>query len=344
MQPKPIFKECRNCNRKYSSEQDLLQHGTRFRLCSMGNLWFNCKCHSTLVILKGQFDWYSPDLLMSDEARSLFNTLPNIKQLPHIPAAVMEMQELIQDPNITSKRLADVTKKVPIVAGNVLKTANEWVIIRGGGSIKSLEHAISFVGLKTMQDLIIMAQIQGFPFECKVFNGDDFWNHAFLTGRISEHLARKFESDVVPDEAYIAGSLCNIGKLVLAICYPDIADKMTAEEIDGKNLGSWIDAERRFGVHSHQVLGEIGACFWGLPESVISAVRYHHWMRYPVNTPHTDITRISSLANQLSHWVALNPTRIDNKLLDSLAKYYGMANESQIEALVTELMPLRDIN
>ena len=342
MEPKPVFKECRNCKRKYSSDKDLLQHATRFRLCSMGNLWFNCKCRSTLVILKGQFEWYSPDLLMSDEARSLFNTLPNIKQLPHIPSAVMNLQEIVQDPDVTAKKLADAAKKAPIVAANVLKTANEWVLVRGGIPIKSLEHAISFVGLKTMQDLIIVAQIQGFPFACKVFGGEDFWQQAFLIGRLSEHLAKKFEPEIVPDEAYIAGSLCNIGKLVLAICDPLAADKIASDEKDGK-LGSWVEAERRHGVHSHQILGEIGACFWGLPESVIYSVRYHHWQRYPSNMPHTNLTRIVALANQLSHWVALNPTRIDKTLLESLAKFYRLGSESQIEELVNELMPLREI-
>ena len=343
MESKPIFKECRNCKRKYASERDLLENATRFRLCSMGNLWFNCRCRSTLVILKGQFDWYSPDLLMSEEARSLFNTIPNIKQLPHIPSAVMELQQVIQDPEVTSKRLADAARKAPIVAGNVLKTANEWVLVRGGAPIKSLEHAISFVGLKTMQDLIIVAQIQGFPFQCKIFDGNAFWQHAFLTGRIAERLAGKFESELVPDEAYIAGSLCNIGKLVLAISHPETADLMAADETNGTQLSSWVDAERRHGVHSHQVLGEIGACFWGLPESVIYAVRYHHWTRYPANMPHTDITRIAAFANQLAHWVALNPTRIEQKLLDSIAKHYGITTEAQMEPLVAELMPLRDI-
>ena len=343
MASNPVFKECRNCGRKYASEKDMLQHATRFRLCSMGNLWFNCKCHSTLVILKGQFDWYSPDLLMSEEARSLFNTLPNIKQLPHIPAAVMELQEVIQNTDVTSKRLADIAKKVPIVAANVLKTANEWVLVRGGNPIRSLEHAISFIGLKTMQDLVIVAQIQGFPFSCKVFSGDDFWQQAFLIGRIAEKIGAKFEPTLIPDEVYIAGSLCNIGKLVLAICAPEAADKIAAAEKDGRSIRSWVDGERKHGVPSHQVLGEIGACFWGLPESVIYSVRYHHWLHYPPTMPHKEMTRLVAFANQLSHWVGLNPTRIDQKLLGHLSKHYGLGSEKQIEALVDELLPLRTI-
>lgn len=335
---KPL-KTCNTCGREYNTPDEFLRSTSRWRICDRGNLWFNCGCHSTNMIVKGKFDWYSPDQALSEDGKTVFNQLPSIKELPHIPHYVMQLQELIQKENTTSKQLADVAKKAPLLASNILRIANNQTGSISS-SIESLEHAITYLGLNALKDMVLVAALNTFKFECQHFKADDFWEMSFLCGRISEFLAKRFAKDVLPDEAYIAGTLANVGKVVQAIVSPDVADTMAMEINDVKILGSWIQAEERNSAFDHCILGEIGAMFWGLPSFVVDPVANHHRIPKKVGGNHFTLTDIITLANQLTHWVMLEPTQMDEEILIASYKNFGIT-PAQAEDLVNELLPLK---
>lgn len=202
------LKTCNTCGRKFMSPEDFLHHTSRWRICESGHLWFNCLCNSTNMIIKGKYEWYDPNRQLSGTAQSIFNQIPNIKALPRIPSYVMEIQTLIQDENISATKLAAVAKHDPLLAGQVLKIANSRVASRGT-RIESLAHAITFIGIPALKDIVLLAALKTFKLKCKVFNAEKFWEHSFLVGRAAEFLGRRFQTDLVPDEIYVAGSVCN---------------------------------------------------------------------------------------------------------------------------------------
>ena len=338
--PEKPYKVCNTCGREFWTEQDFLKSTTRWRMCERGNLWFNCGCNSTNMIIKGKFPWYSPDMFMSGEAKSVFNTLPSLQDLPHLPTSVMELQQLILDDKVSSAKLAQVSKKDPLIATNILKIANN---LKAGSTqaIESLEHAISYIGLNSLSDIILTASIKAFPFKTENFKSDTFWSESFLTGRIAEQLSRKFAPNLVHDEVYLAGALCNVGKVVLAICFPTDADKIDRDSKDPKKLTSWRTGEQIHDTQDHCILGEIAASFWGLPEYIMNSAAYHH--RPPetagVKTD-PDITDVVRLANQLSHWIQLEPNKIEQELLIQSAQLFGLS-EGDLDGIAEEFMTLR---
>ena len=332
-------KTCNTCGREYTTESDFLTNTTRWRMCERGNLWFNCNCNSTIMIIKGKFDWYSPDKFMSKSAASVFNTLPALQHLPHLPTAVMELQTLIKDENTDSSQLAQISKRDPLIASNILKIANN-LKASSGQAIESLEHAISYIGLNTMADIVLTASISAFPFETTIFKSDDFWEEAFLTGRIAENLARKFAPHIIPDEAYLSGALCNVGKVIMAICFPKQADRIVRDSQDVKILTSWVQGEKAHKTQDHTILGEIAATFWGLPEYVMSCAAHHHSTTEKSPNDPIEMEDITRLANQLTHWVMLAPNRIQEEVLEKSFKQFGM-NRSDGEALADQLIPLK---
>lgn len=335
------LKICNTCGRKYMKPEDFLRNTTRWRICDRKNLWFNCECQSTNMIIKGKFDWYSPEMSLSEEGKSIFNKIPSLKELPHVPSYVMELQQLIQKESTSSRQLATVAKKAPILASNILKIANNQCGARGA-QIESLEHAISYVGMKSLKDMILIAALNTFKFSCQVFDSKNFWESSFITGRISEQLARKFCPDVVPDEAYIAGTLCNVGKIVLAITEPEIADKISRDMQNVKILGNWIDGEKRHGAFDHCILGEIGAVFWGFPDYVIDVIATHHKMPQSFIESSINIKDLVSFSNQLTHWVQLAPHQMDERILEAHYEKFSLS-PAQVERMVEELMPLKNV-
>ena len=332
------LKTCNTCGRQFNTPDDFLKKTNRWRICDRGHLWFNCHCHSTNMILKGKFDWYSPEAALNDKAKSVFNQIPSIKDLPHIPHYVMKLQELMQNENVNSRQLAEVAKKAPLLASNILKLANNQATTSSG--IESVEHAISYVGLNTLKEMVIVAALSTFKFDCKNFNPDDFWASQFLCGKISEFLARKFAPSLVPDEAYIAGTLANVGKVVQAITHPEIADQIYSEINDVKILGSWVEAEERLDTFDHCVLGEIGVMFWGLPQYVSEAVAAHHTPPQSVIEGEFTIKDVVTFANQLTHWVLLEPAQMDDDILEAAYEKFGIKPQ-EAEQLIDEVLPLK---
>ena len=292
------------------------------------------------MIKKGKFDWYSPDKGMSPEAGSLFNRVPGMKELPHIPTYVMELQTLMQDTNVTSKQLALVVKKEPMIAGNLLSIANN-LKAASGTKIESVEHAITYVGFKTLSDVILTASVSSFKFQCKLFKSDNFWRESFLTGMVAEFLARRYNPGLVPDEVYLAGTLANVGKVVQAICLPAETDIIATEIENPKNPKSWVAAEIDHKTYDHGILGEIAAGFWGLPAYVVEVAGTHHIPESttPKGAP-ADLTEIVRLANQLSHWLLFQPSRMQKAVYDRSLERFGLT-EASIEKMVDELMGLK---
>ena len=269
------YKRCDSCGQEFNKEEDFLRKASRWRVCDRGHLWFNCHCGSTLLIRKGKHDWYSPDMALSEGAGSIFNKLGMGDLLPNIPSAVMQIQQKLDDENTNSKVLADLTKGAPLIAASILKMANNLRPVQAA-EIKSLEHAISFVGTKTLKELVQAAGLQSFKFKSEIFDSHQFWRQATLRGMLAEAIARRFAPELERDQVYLSASLCNIGKAVMAICFPEQVDQIESDLRNPKILGTWIEAEKRHNFYDHRVLGEIGGSFWGMPEYVLKVSLEHH--------------------------------------------------------------------
>ncbi len=331
------IKTCKNCGREFMNSQDFLANTSRWRICDQGHLWFNCQCLSTGMIIKGRFDWYDPNSRLSDPAISVFNRLPQMSVIPHIPTYVMELQSMVEDKNNTSVQLASVTKRDPVLAAQILKVANSFAL---DTPIKSLAHAISFMGIEKFKDIILVAAISSISLKTKVFKPERFWEHSLLIGRCAEYLAKYIGPSFSADHAYIAGSTCNIGKIVMALCMPDLADRIAADLEDVRILGRWDQAEGRHGGHQHTVMGEIGAMFWGLPESICDVISLHHRMPPAQVTKNPELYEIIGLANQIAHWVSLQPHQMNQSLFKALCMRLQLS-QKQAEGIIDEMLRLR---
>ncbi|MFK7826530.1 MAG: HDOD domain-containing protein [Oligoflexales bacterium] len=335
-------KVCGSCSRAFRGEEDFLKNTNQWRLCSGGNLWFNCDCGSTLMLPSGKFPWYSPDMVMGEEASSIFNKMSQKGQLPHIPSAVMELQQLLADEEVDSIQLGKAVKKDPFIAAEVMRVCENMRKIRGEGTKKedpSMEYAITFIGRKQLASLVMVASMKKFRFKTELFDNKKFWDDAFVTAAISEFLWVKVFSQAGKDRAYLAGCLCNIGKIVSAIGFPEKLDRVWKEIYDPQTQDTWSHIEDRSGLSNHCILGEIGAAFWGFPAYVVEAIKNHHLPLPDDNLKEPSLIHIVCLANMLTHWINLEPHRFDEERMYEECKYLDI-NNTQVEEIVTEVSKL----
>lgn len=297
------------------------------------------------MLPKGKFPWYSPALSMSDEASLVFNKIAKRQEIPHLPTAIMEIQQMLANPDIEIADLCKAVKMEPFIAAEIIKVAENLKSYRSSDNlaIKSLEHAITYIGRKSLSDLVIAASVKAFKLPTQKFDEDRFWEHSFLTAAIAEILAVKFNHTALKDKMYLGGCLCNIGKVMQALFFPKETDMLYDYVYDLKTQTTWEKAELHFGTVSHTILGEIGAAFWGLPQFVMDSARNHH--KHPdaiVRLRQAQIIEVTAFANILAHWVMLEPHRIDEEVLKNHAKSFGI-DEKGLEDLTLELSKIRRI-
>lgn len=339
----PTEKVCETCKRVFKTEKDFLSETYQWRLCSSENLWFNCACGSTLMLPKGKFPWYSPANLLSEESQTIFNKIAKINELPHIPSAVMNIQRMLGDPTVETTLLAASIKKDPFLAAEILRVTENLRNLRNRQQqpMKSLEHAISYIGRKSIGDLVLAASIRSFELPTKIFDEESFWKHSFMTASIAEIICEKVGEGAEKDKVYLAGSLANIGKIIGAICYPVQMDDVQSYVNKVETMTFWEEAEAKFSMVSHCLLGEIGAAIWGLPKFVLEAARYHHTKIDKKKIANRlSIPAIVGLANLLSHWVNLEPSRIDNALLDYYKEIFSFDDKVLDQLVNQEIIPV----
>lgn len=315
-------KVCNTCKRVFKTIDNFLENTERWRICDQGHLWFNCNCGSTNIIIKGKYDWYDPETLLSQDSRSIFNLLGGLKELPHVPTYVMKIEQLIDDETTSSADLAKAIKQAPIFAAKILNAVNSSKFAKHE-KIEGLEHAITYIGRNYIKDYILVAILNTFEFKTKDFSPKIFWEQAFLTGVLAEFIGKKVGSHIDSGQLYVAGALANLGKIVQAMISPKETDELYKMINTPDSLATWERGEKILAIPKHTLLGEIGGVFWGIPPYIIKGIM-HHSISPECIKNHDEFTLIIALANQLSHWILLQPHQSGEEQVEALLKHFNL--------------------
>ena len=292
------------------------------------------------MLPEGKYEWYSPTKNMSVEAATIFNKLSLLGTLPHIPSAIMNIQLLLQDESTPSNVLANAIRLEPLVASTLLTTASNIKFARTGDKkpIDAIEHAVAYVGIEMLSQLMHMASLKSFKISTRLFTTELFWKEAFTTAHFAAVIAAKCASQIPKDHIYLAGTLCNVGKVVGSLLNPADIDGIFTFVNDPKTLCTWRGAEKRTQKYAHTILGEIGGAIWGFPKYVLEATRFHHdpaSSGIKTSVDALSLVETVAIAINLAHWSRLEPSRMDRDLMLRYSAKVGLT-ESDLELIVTE--------
>ncbi len=144
------------------------------------------------------------------------------------------------------------------------------------GKVSTLSHAVAMLGPNALQILVRESDAREYPTlptEVEVIDKYFFWQHAITTATIAQALAKRVGYDI-PEEAYLAGLLHDMGKLSLELHDPAGYAAVARDMLKNEDPLPTIEM-RRFGI-THAELGGHIAARWNLPTTLEEAIRYHH--------------------------------------------------------------------
>ncbi|HHI81316.1 MAG TPA: HDOD domain-containing protein, partial [Planctomycetes bacterium] len=198
--------------------------------------------------------------------------------IPTIPTTLQEINRIINDPDGSAAEASEFISKDVAIAPKVLRLANSPLCgLRN--PVSEIQQAVTILGLKMLRNLVLQATVLEnlCPTVASVqCDPRALWDHSFKVAQVARTLTRISHVDfgLSRDEAYTAGLLHDVGKVLLLNHDPDKIQQALTKSTEEK-IPMFLAEEEAFGFnHSH--IGAVLAESWGLGECLHQAILYHH--------------------------------------------------------------------
>ena len=226
-----------------------------------------------------------------------------ILDLPTLPTVVAKIVQLVDNPRTNAATLARLISSDPALTARMLKMANS-AYYGFPRRIGTINLAIVVLGFNTVRDLAVSASLVervSLTHEGNDLLGD-FWEHSVSTAVASRMLQRSAHGSTV-GEAFVAGLLHDIGRLVVARYLPEEYLRVQVQ-LDKDEQPIWTIEQELLGM-DHGGIGGALCKHWNLPEGICDAITWHH---LPMAGPERDpLTCILHVAEYMAHRSGRNP-------------------------------------
>lgn len=210
---------------------------------------------------------------------------------------------VVENTGSTAEQVAEALKLDPATAGKVLCLANSADIGSVPRKISSVQNAVMLLGIPRVRSLVVVTQrINPVIKTVPPFSLERHWRHSIAVALIAESIARHYQryGAIDEQEAFSAGLLHDIGKLVLAVYKAERLAR--AWELSVKEKLPFYKTEE--GEWLHSAIGKLLAAHWNFPTELSDAVSGHHG---PVpQAGHALIIAMVHVADVMVHTVGLS--------------------------------------
>lgn len=208
-----------------------------------------------------------------DSQIALEEVIKKIHDLPSLPQVEQALLNKLNDENLSLEKIVEKVALDPSLAAKVLKLANTSYY-GSNSKVVTIQQAVSMLGTSHLKSLIRTSIFNKcMPADaCRNFDAKAFWRHNIATAICAELISRTLH--MKHDFAFTAGLLHDIGRLVLASCFPEkYAQVIRFQHQKDCDL---LDAERTLLGIDHVAAGLILAIEWQFAEAIQDAIRGHH--------------------------------------------------------------------
>jgi HD-like signal output (HDOD) protein/ActR/RegA family two-component response regulator len=210
------------------------------------------------------------DVLGSPE---LQQKVSQVETVPSLPSLQRALRTQLESPHPSLQDITDIVSRDPGITAKVLQLVNSS-FLGEASCLSSPQQAISIIGIDNLRSLVLSV---GLVSELPQALADMLallWRHTYCTARFAKAIARcEQASETMVQDCFTAGLLHEIGWMVLASAFAD-QFKSLCSSLD-KGIPS-VDSEQAAFGGTHGQVGAYLLGLWGLPDSVIEAVAWHH--------------------------------------------------------------------
>jgi HD-like signal output (HDOD) protein len=199
----------------------------------------------------------------------------DIHQLESLPAVVIEALDQLSRPDVNLREVAGTIGQDSVITARMMSIANS-VYYRRGASVHRLSDALIRLGIAMVKEVLLTASVIGVmdrTLEGYQLDRGQLYRHSVATG-IGARILAQHANYPYREEAYIAGLLHDIGKLVfdryLSDNYQDVIEFSTTNEVP------FVEAEARILGYDHAQIGGLVIASWELPARFVESVSVHH--------------------------------------------------------------------
>ena len=209
------------------------------------------------------------------KANELERIVSSLDKIPTLPVIYSKLGKLLQSPDATIQAVSNIISEDQVIAAKVLKFVNS-AFYGFPQRIGSLQRAIVILGFNTIKNLVFATSVfdmfRGVE-TISAFDKKGFWKHCIGCAVASRVLAEAADLRN-PDEVFTGGLLHDIGKLVVAVQYPE---KFSAVINEVQKTGApMVEAERKIFGFDHTQVGSALAVQWRFPLDTAQMIGSHH--------------------------------------------------------------------
>lgn len=206
----------------------------------------------------------------TDQLKAIVKKIDNI---PTLPTVVAEVNEAIRDPRVNASYVGKIITRDQALSAKTLRLVNS-AFYGFPRKINNVTRAIIVMGFNKVRNLALSASVlDAFRTRDRDFDYNGFWKHALGSAIAAEILAQKLKSSEMED-AFVAGLLHDIGKLVMAL-YAKEAFQKIREHVEQHDV-LMLEAEMELYEIDHALVGAWLADSWKFPPTLTRAIRMHH--------------------------------------------------------------------
>ncbi len=201
--------------------------------------------------------------------------LDSVQDIPVLPTSIYQVLDIANDPKASAQDLSKILEKDQALTTKVLKMANSsyYGFVN---TISTISHAIVCLGLNTIVSIVLTAEAFELLQKSNSAYGlreGELYLHCTLVAHTAKIVAKRAHYHNA-EEAYVAGLLHDIGKLMMNLFWRDKFQMIVS--LAKKENMSFLDAEKKILGIDHAEIGFLLAEKWNLPEILCTAIRWHH--------------------------------------------------------------------
>jgi HD-like signal output (HDOD) protein len=208
------------------------------------------------------------ELLVDDRLRTFIGQLD---RLPSTPQTYLDLCQILGDPDSNAADVAAVLEGDPAMSAKILQIVNS-AYFGLAQPATSVAKGVAYVGMEMIKNLSLAVHVFGAMdgFAVEGFSISALQRNSYLVGKIAKKISDRSRAD----EAFTAGLLHDVGRIVLAMGAPEQL-KAVLRNMKETGRPSQVVEKEVLGI-THAEIGAYLLGSWGLPLSIVEAVAFHH--------------------------------------------------------------------